>query len=223
MANKLHPDHMVALMSYIFPTKQACSSGSIDPPSFNPQHCITKQGQTSVRAFPIMDAIASICAFKGGSQAVAEVLQLNPQKEAITLTLAANEQFEPCLVDHLQSVGGNLGTVSNEFTTQGRLDQIQDELRNIYQDLAWVLMLKIFLELYELRLDKQRRREQKWLDNLQRFANKLAKCGKGILRVQGIELDLNKIVTGFNMAEELVDKLRHYLSYRLTDDEWLEV
>jgi len=74
MANKLYPHHAVALMGYIFLTKQASSSESIVPPSFNAQHCITNKGQIRVRTFPIRDAISSICAFKGGSHAVAVAL-----------------------------------------------------------------------------------------------------------------------------------------------------
>jgi len=84
-------------------------------------------------------------------------------------------------------------------------------------------MLKIFRELYKLTRKEQRRREKKWLGALQRFANKLAKRRKGVLRLPGIELDLYKIVTGSDMAKELVDKLHHYPSYGLTDDEWREV
>jgi len=57
MAIKRDPHDMVALMSYLFPTKQASSSGSIDPLSFNAQHCIGNNGQTRVCTFTILDPL----------------------------------------------------------------------------------------------------------------------------------------------------------------------
>ena len=104
MANKLHPHHKVALMTYILPTKQASSLGSIDPPCFNAQHWITNKGQRRVRTFPILDAIASLSAFQGGSQAVVVGLESNTGEEAIRLTINGNQYFGPCLVHHVQSV-----------------------------------------------------------------------------------------------------------------------
>ena len=221
MADKLDPHHMVALMNYVFRGKQDRSSQSLDPSSFNAELGNTNKRGTSAHTFHILDAIASICAFKKGSKAVAVALQLDPKNQKIRLTIAGNQEVESCLVDHLERVWGNLQALSNELSTESESDKNEEASPDVSQDMSCMLMLKIFRELYQLTMEKQRRREAKWLGDLGSFANKLAKRRIGVL--QGSARDVCEILTGLEMAREVVDKVYHCPSYVLTEDEWLEV
>ncbi|RPA94023.1 hypothetical protein L873DRAFT_1846811 [Choiromyces venosus 120613-1] len=104
MADKLDPHHLVALMNYVFRTKQDGSSRRFDPTSINPEYGVTNKHKTNIRTFPILDAIASISVFKDKSQVVAVALQLNSKEREIRLTIAENQEVEPRVVHHLDSV-----------------------------------------------------------------------------------------------------------------------
>ena len=212
MADKLDPHHLVALMSYVFRGKQDGSSRFLDPTSINSVYGITNRKE--VHRFPILDAIASICVFKEGSQAVAVALRLNPKKQEIRLTIAGNQEVEPCVVDHLKSVWEKLQALSNAFAARRWSGKNEEGSPDISEDIA----VGIFREIYEFSMEKQMIRERKWVSGLASFMQLLAKR-RGV-DLQGFESDLLDLLVGLVSALELVDKLRDYPVRGLTYDEW---
>ncbi|RPB01792.1 hypothetical protein L873DRAFT_1803050 [Choiromyces venosus 120613-1] len=218
MADKLDPHHLVALMSYIFRGKHDGSSRSLDRTSVNPEYGVTNKRETSIRAFPILDAIASISVSQERPQVVAVAFQLNSKEREIRLTIAENRDVEPRLVNHLDSVWRKLQALSNEFAANGGSDKNEEGSPDIPEDKGLPLRVNIFREIYQFSLEKQMKRERKWWSGLLNFMKVLNKCRRGSL--QGVESDLYDIVTGLSFALELVCKLHHDPKQGLTDDEW---
>lgn len=221
MADKLDPHHLVALMSHIFNGNPDGSSHRLDSTSINPKYGITNRRETSVRTFPILDAIASICVFEEKSQVVAVALQLNPREQQIRLTIAKNQEVEDCVDDHLKSVWRNLQALSNEFVAERRSDKHEEGSPDIPKDVARALRVKIFSEIYQFSLRKEMYRVRRWWRGLFDFVKELdRRRGKSL---QGIERELFNVVAGLDSALRLIRKLESYPAQGLTDDEWEEV
>ncbi|RPA89588.1 hypothetical protein L873DRAFT_1822582 [Choiromyces venosus 120613-1] len=211
MADKLDPHHLVALMNYAFRGKQDSSSSSLDFTSINPGYGITNKHETSIRTFPILDAIASI-------SIVAVALQLNSKERDIRLTIAENRDVEPRLVNHLDSVWRKLQALSYEFAAKGGSDKNEEGSPDIPRGVARPLRVEIFSEIYQFSLEKQMKRVRKWWDRLLDFTKVLAERRGEAL--QGVESDLYDVVTGLFSVFQLVDRLHRDPMRGLTDDEW---
>ncbi|RPA96385.1 hypothetical protein L873DRAFT_1239130 [Choiromyces venosus 120613-1] len=218
MADKLDPHHLVALMSYVFRGKQDGSSRFLDPTSVNPEYNVTNKRETSIRTFPVLDAIASISVFEERSQVVAVALQLNSKERQIRLTIAENREVEPSVVDHLYSVWGKLQALSNEFAAKGGSDTNGEGSPDIPGDVALPLRVNIFREIYQFSLEKQMKRVTKWWSRLLDFVKELAKRRGEDL--QGVESNLYYVVAGLHSVLQLVRRLHRNPTRGLTDDEW---
>jgi len=219
MADKLDPHHLVALMSYLFRGREdGSSSRYLDLTFVNPGNGITNNRETSIRTFPILDAIANICVFKKGSQPVAVALQLKPKELEIRLTIAEDQEVEPLVVNHLNSVWEKLQALSDGFAAQRGSDNNQEGSPDISEDVALPLRVKIFREIYEFSMQKQMAQGRKWFEGLVKFAKKLSESRA--IPLQEVESDLYDVVVAMDSVLELVDKFRHYPTQGLTYDEW---
>ncbi|RPA93218.1 hypothetical protein L873DRAFT_1793776 [Choiromyces venosus 120613-1] len=203
MADKLDPHHLVALMSYIFRTKQDGSSRRFDPTSINPEYGVTNKHETNIGTFPILDAIASISVFKDKSQVVAVALQLDSKEREIRLTIAENQEVEPRVVHHLGSVWGKLQALSNEFAAKGGSDKNEERSPDLPEYVALPLRMQ---------------RVEKWWSRLINFVKELAKR-RGVA-LQGVESDLFDVVTGLYTVIQLLSRLHCDPKRGLTDAEW---
>ena len=221
MADKLDPHHLVALMSHVFDGNPDGSSCHKDPTSLNPGYGITNRRETSVRTFPVLDAIASICVFKKKSQVAAVALQLNSKEQQIRLTIAENQEVEDCVDDHLKNVWRNLQALSNELAAERGSGKHEEGSPNIPKDVARALRVKIFSEIYQFSLQKEMRRVGRSWGGLLNFVRKLYdRRGKPL---QGVELNLFYFVAGLDSALRLIRKLERHPEQGLTDGEWAEV
>ncbi|RPA91508.1 hypothetical protein L873DRAFT_305902 [Choiromyces venosus 120613-1] len=218
MADKLDPHHLVALMNYVFRGKQDGSSRSLDRTSVNPGYGITNKRETSIRTFPILDAIASISVSQERSQIVAVAFQLNSKERGIRLTIAENRDVEPRLVSHLDSVWRKLQALSHEIAAKGGSDKNEEGSPDIPRGVARPLKVEIFSEIYQFSLEKQMNRVRKWWDRLLDFAKVLAKRREEPL--QGVESDLYDLVVGLSSVHSLVGRLHRDPMRGLTDYEW---
>ncbi|CUS15716.1 unnamed protein product [Tuber aestivum] len=222
MVDKLDPHCLVALMSHAFKGNQDGRSRSIDPISVNPEYGITNSRETSERTFPILDAIASISVSQERSQVVAVGLKLNAKEQEIRLIIAENNDVEPRLVAHIQYLWSLLQALSDECAAnRGGLDRDEDGSPDIPEDVALLLRIKIFREIYQFSLQKEMKRVSKWWDPLLNFVKELVKRRGDAL--QGFESDLFDVLAALNCVRDLIHRLHPIPAQGLTDDEWERV
>jgi len=216
MANKLDPHHLVALMCHVFDKQQDGSSCSLDITSIDPQYGITNKRETTIRTFPILDALASLSVSKADSQVVAISLQVNPGERQIRLMVAENRKVDHSVVPHLKSVWRILQALSTEFEAEGGSDVYEQGSPSIPKGVVLRLRIRLFREIYQHSLAKQMKLEGKWWSLLFDFVKELfIRRGKFL---KGVEYGLYQAVTGLDSVLQLARKLRD--RQKLTDDEW---
>jgi len=213
MANKLDPHRLVALMCHVFEEEQDGSPRSLDLRSINPQYGITSKRDTSIRTFPILDALASLSISAEKSQVVAVSLQLDSKKREIRLIVAENRKVDSHVVGHLNSVWRILQT---EFAVGRGSDVNEEGSSNVPEEVALPLRVSLFRKVYRYSLKKQLKLAGKWWSDLLNFTKELAtRRGK---RLQGPESSLYEVVAALDSVLKLARKLRG--GQELTDDEW---
>ncbi|KAG0127138.1 hypothetical protein HOY82DRAFT_82199 [Tuber indicum] len=226
MSNKLDPHHLVALMSHVFDGARDGSSRRMDPSLFSFEHGIVDHHATNVRTFPILDAIASISVSQKQHQVIAVALQLDNKKKEIRLTIADNKQVSWTLLKHLRKLWKNLQTLSDNYAWRrnGGSDNPEYPLEppDIPVQVAHILKVQIFRDIYLYSIRKQIRRIEKWFQKLGEFMTVLLDT-RGYPNLQGFEVNLFNGVTSLLVALELVAKLRDNPGSQLTDQEWAEV
>ncbi|PUU72638.1 hypothetical protein B9Z19DRAFT_1137106 [Tuber borchii] len=212
MAAKLDPHHLVALMSDTYMRRH-------DSPS-SLQYGITDDQQTIIRTFPILDSIAGICVSREASQVVAVALQVDSDQQKINLTIAENENVNPKLVAHLESVWAKLQALSRLYAV-GREEESNKEAKESPakpKDTTLPLRIQIFREIYKFSLEKQMKRVDKWWRRLLDFMIKLTARREDV--IQGMEEDLSQVVVGLHLVLQLVRRLHRNPAAELTEDEW---
>ena len=208
MANKLDPNCLVALMCYVYDQRQDDFSHSLDSTSVDPQHGITKK-------LDILDTLASLSVCSAMSQVVAVSLQLNHRERQIRLVVAENQEVDPRVVPHLNSVWGILQALSNEFAARGGSDMHEQGSARIPKGVALPLRVRLFCEIHRHSLERQIKLEGKWWNTLFDLVKRLF-IARG-RSLHSVEFDLYQAVTGLKSVLKLARKLHG--GQELTPDE----
>ncbi|PWW74083.1 hypothetical protein C7212DRAFT_346849 [Tuber magnatum] len=223
LAEQLDPHHLAALMSFTFANQQDGSLG-LEPPSQLVKHGVTDDHSTSVRTFPVLDAIAGISISEVESRVVAVALQLNSQTQEIHLTIAANQMDKEKLVSHLTAVWGKLQTLSNAYAEErgGKSNLCGRGSPDIPAGVAYPLRVEIFRDIYQFCMGKQMKRMKKWLKGLISFMQHLVQR-RGDADLKGTDLNLHYVVVGLFTVLQFFMRLHDNPGTQLADREWEEI
>ena len=220
---ELDPHHLAALMSFTFANQQD-GSRSLDPPPQQVKYGITDDHNTSVRTFPVLDAIAGISISEVGPQIVAVALQFNSQRQEIHLTVAASKADKKKLVSHITAVWEKLQTLSNTYAERRVKGSGLSGRRSPQMpgSVALPLRAEIFRDIYQFCMAKQMKRIKKWLKSLISFMQQLVEH-RGEAGLNDSELNLHYVAAGLFMVQESLMKLHDNPGSQLTDREWEEM
>lgn len=220
---ELDPHHLAALMSFTFANQQD-GSRSLDPPSQRVKYGIIDDRNTSIRTFPVLDAIAGISVSEVGPQIVAVALQFNSRAQEIHLTVAASKADKKKLVSHITAVWEKLQTLSNTYAERREKGSGLSGRRSprMPGSVALPLRAEIFRDIYQFCMGKQVKRMKKWLKSLIFFMQQLAEH-RGEAGLNDSELNLHYVVTGLFLVLESLVELHDNPGSQLTDREWEEM
>lgn len=111
----LDPHHLIALMHYTYYEAQDGSPRRLGLTSLNLKNGFSDEPKTNLQTCFLLDALASICVSKPGSQVVAIALRVSSQEHKINLTIAENDNVSRKLEVHLQSVWRKLQDLSHMY------------------------------------------------------------------------------------------------------------
>jgi len=223
LAEQLDPHHLAALMSFTF-ENQHDGFHDLGPQSQLVKHGITDDHATSVRTFPVLDALAGISISEVESQVVAVAIQLNSETQEIHLSIAANQTDKEKLVSHLTAVWGKLQALSNTYAEErsGKLNLCGRKSPEIPEDVGLPLRIEIFRDIYQFCMGKQMKRMRKWLEGLNSFMRHLLQR-RGDTDLKGTESNLFYVVVGLFTVVKLLTRLHDNPGTQLADDEWEEI
>lgn len=224
---EVNPHHLAALMAFTFAGQQD-GSCVLDPPPEHVKYGTTDDYGTSVRTFPVLDAIAGISVSKVESQIVAVALKFNSQTQEIHLTVAASNASKidgEKLVSYITSIWRKLQVLSDAYAEQRgeELNLSGRKSPEIPGDVALPLRIKIFREVNEFCLKKEMKRKKKWLGRLNSFVRQLAERRGDADLLEGSEVNLYHAVVGLFEALRLLMKFEDNPGTELTDREWEEI
>jgi len=223
LAEQLDPHDLAALMSFTF-ENQHDGYHDLDPPSQLVKHGVTDDYATSVRTYPVLDAIAGISISEVESQVVAVAMQFNSQTRETHLSIAANQTDKEKLVGHLTAVWGKLQALSNTYAAErgGGSNLCGRRSPEIPEDVGLPLRVEIFRDIYQFCMGKQMKRMRKWLEGLNSFMRHLVER-RGDTDLKGTESNLYYVVVGLFTVLQSLTRLRDNPGTQLADDEWEEI
>jgi len=221
---EINPNHPAALMAYTFAAQQD-GSCVLDSPPEHVKYGTTDDYGTSVRTFPVLDAIAGIAVSEVESQIVAVALKFNSQTQEIHLTAAASKTNGEKLVSYITAVWRKLQALSDEYAERRdeELNLSGRKSPEIPGDVALPLRIKIFRQVYEFCIRKEMKRKKKWLRRLNSFVRQLIEHRGDADLLEGSEVNLYHVVVGLFRVLRLLMKFEDNPGTELTDLEWEEI
>lgn len=224
---EINPNHLPALMAFTFAGQQD-GSCVLDPPPKHVKYGITDDYGTSVRTFPVLDAIAGISVSEAESQIVAVALKFNSQTQEIRLTVAASnasETDQEKLVSYITAVWRKLQTLSDAYAEQRdeELNLSGRKSPEIPGDVALPLRINIFRQVNEFCIKKEMKRKRKWLGRLNSFVRQLVEHRGDADLLEGSEVNLYHVAVGLFTVLRLLMKFEDNPETELTDREWEEI
>ncbi|PUU77574.1 hypothetical protein B9Z19DRAFT_1085909 [Tuber borchii] len=214
-------------MTHTFWGFQFGSSRLLDTSSYTFKNGISPRYATTVRIFPVLDALSSISVSREKSQVIAVGLQMNHETNEIRLLIADNHHVSQALLHHLNKVWRKLQSLSDRYaehrvrTGRSENPQYQVVSPDIPIQVA-ALKVEIFRDVYLYSLQKQMRRVDKWFQRLGKFVRALLER-RGPSNLDDFEQNLSDTVIVLLIALKLVCKLRDNPETPLTDTEWAVV
>lgn len=189
-------------MHYTYYEAQDGSPRCLGLTSLNLKNGFSDEPKTNLHTC-VLDALASICVSKPGSQVVAIALQVSSQEHTINLTIAENGYVSSKLEAHLWSVWRKLQDLSHMYEA-GREEGSSKEAT---QRVTFPLRVAIFSEIYHYSIEKQMKRVHKWWHGLMVLFTRLIKFRKGE-PPEGIEEDLCEVICVLNSIFRVVRELQ---------------
>ena len=221
MPSKLDPHHLVALMCHKFHGIQDGSARRLDPSFHNFEHGSNNHHTTKVRTFPILDALASICASQ--SQVYAVALQLDIEGGEVRLAVAGNHSVPKAVLRHLEQVWRRLRVLSSKYAEERARasERIENQLASpeILAQVAHSWKVLIFKDIYQFSLKKQMKRIKKWLEKLGKFVEVLLLVRRES-NLNHFERSICNTSLTLSIAMRPIRKLHDHPETPLTDTEW---
>lgn len=185
----------------------------------NPLHGLTRNHQTSVRTFKVLDALASLSVSCKERQVVAVGVQLTMNVEAtpngITITLADNDGVTPQTIEHVRKIWSLLRDLASIYAAEracrvgGGLDTRAD-WTGLSPPVpsgfiaADQVIARIACHVYTFTEAKFRRRVNRWWVRLRTFTNDLCRTKRHVLTAA--ESKLRECVLNFNLGLAAIKK-----------------
>jgi len=221
MSCETDPHLLVAIMRHAYDNAQDSFPRRADLEGRRLERGITEDRATSIRTFPILDAIASLSVSKGAHEVYAVALQLDSVNEKIRLTIAGNQGVPDYLKAHIASVWGKLQELSSQYAENRGLDPNIERSPRIPKGVALPLRVALFRDICQFSLGKLVARGEKWRTGLSHFMRQLGKRRRAGL--QGFELNLFHSTVGLLQLQKALRELYLDSDKKLTDDQWVEL
>ncbi|PUU73088.1 hypothetical protein B9Z19DRAFT_1069257 [Tuber borchii] len=221
MSNETDPHLLVAIMQRAFAQKQDSFPRRVNLEGHTLERGITEDRITSIRTFPILDAIASLSVSQGTHEVYAVALQVDPVNQKIRLTIAGNQGVPVYLKAHLVKVWGKLQELSTQYAENRGLDPNSERSPRVPKGVALPTRVDIFRDICQFSLEKLVTRGEKWRAGLSHFMRQLVKHRKTGL--QGVELDLFHATLGLLKLHKSLSGLHLDSKKEFTHKEWVDI
>ena len=120
MTEEFDPHHLVAVLRLAYMKQKDGFPRFPDTKYIIPRYRTVNERDIKIRAFPVLDAIASLSVYEERNQVFAVAMQLDCVNGLIRLTIAGNRSVEDKLVNHLTKLWGKLRALSDDHAEKRR-------------------------------------------------------------------------------------------------------